>query len=187
MKHLIAVFFISTVVCSVSYGQRVMRHYEYTATDTLPSVVAIYADGDIVSTGTNNVVKMSVEVPIRGDWYGGFIYQWKLEVDSVSANANFDVYAMYDTTGYGALKTANNGVMQGNIPFDSLAFCMTSFTMTPLGTWAAGARRTWQSKLDPYAYAFPAGKNRMFFVVVARGAWTPKQNGVIKLTVTLGE
>lgn len=156
-----------------------------TTTDTLPAAVTIYADGQVVRGPAANAMVLSVEIPKFNNLdTAGFAYQVKLEMDSVSANGNFDIWVFNDSAALGANLTANHGVAQFRRTVGNRLVGIINASCTVQGSAAAGAETQVADVQWMHPYVMPDKvKNRLYFLIIARGAWTPKQSGVIRLTV----
>lgn len=157
-----------------------------TATDTLPAVVAAYADGDMVRGATANKIILAMEVPNPNPsgTTEGYIMDVTLRMDSANVTGGtFDIYALKDTVGIGKDLALNNVAFEYNDAIDNNFIGMQQVVLATQGTTSGGATRSYAFSTVMKRYELAAGKKKIYFLIVARGAYTPKQSGVIRLTV----
>ncbi len=186
MKKLLValILFASLAQAQIQSGAK-----EIVTTDTLSSVVSAYADGQMVRGGTANKIILATAIP---DWLNknnaGFNTLIKLELDSVCVGL-FDLYALKDSAGTGASLTANHGTFQLTKEMSNNTIYKFSINTETAGTYAGGARTSmgFAKSFVQYNLASTSMYKKIYWVLVARGAYTPKQSGIVRLTVQMDQ
>lgn len=160
------------------------------STDTtsiiLSSVVSAYSDGEHVTNSSTGTVTLATPVPT---WINtnktGYAITVTVDIDSVyPSGLSFEVFAMKDTVTLGATLAANHSILQSTDAFADLRIGSVVVTCSSLGSWAAGARRTFGTAQWIYPYKLPAGKTKIFWIIKSTGTWTPKQSAKLRLIIT---
>lgn len=168
---------------SVSFAQKPTI---VTVTDTLPSVVAIYADGDMVRGATANKIILATEVPNPNPTgtTEGYIMDVTLQMDTANVTGGtFDIYAIGDSVGTGKDLVANNAPFELNTAIGNNLIAVAQVSLVTQGTTAGGATRSYGFTSVLKRYELTATNKKIYWLIVARGAYLPKQSGIIRLTV----
>jgi len=140
------------------------------ASITLSSTVTAYADGDKIGTAL-----FVTNVNMYGDDYTGFIESIDATVDSVFTGA-IEFMALWDTTGVMQYLAADNAafVLTSGIRAKRIGSITVNFTNGT--TYSYGNSGSWFKK-----YRLNAAK-KIYWIPIARSAYTYKQSGTIQLT-----
>ena len=147
---------------------------------TLSPIVAAYAVGDRVANQTANKILFATTIPIAANpTAAGEICNIRLDMDSTSIGY-FRFYALKDTAGIGAALANDNAAFVFTPAVRTNLIGQGTLTLRTEGTGGVAYADT------AYIHTFllPAGHTKIYWIVVAATAYTAKQNGVMKLTVT---
>jgi hypothetical protein len=149
-----------------------------TATDTLKSAVSAYSDGQVIRGTTSNAITLSLAIPRYNNLdTTGWIYWSVLEMDSVSTG-DIDMIVLSDTLGLWLSLVANHGVFKDTGAIAAYFVARISHNLASSGTL-----KTRSSNQFFHPYAVRAKKTRLYGIPVAKSAYTPKLNGVVKWTL----
>jgi hypothetical protein len=188
MKNIVLIIALALSIVGVSAAQTALPYgYPYatvSTTDTLGTNVTAYAAGQMIRGGTAYKIMLVTPRPMKSKAsLGCWINTVKIEMDSVCPGS-FIVYALKDTAGLMLGLTADHAAAQYKFGSKSLGFFRVS--TEALGTTAGGALQTFGQKQWFFDANFDSyTQDRIYWLVIADGAWTPKKNGVIKIAATM--
>ena len=144
-----------------------------------------YADGDIVRTLATTGGALITFTAARTNGGGGYITAVQLSHDTANVNgANFDIMFYNDSTGMGATLPADNAVFQTIFDYGKGSFATAPLSLTMYGTnggGATGARGDATGLNIPFRCI--SGSTKIYAVLIARGAFTPKNGGIFRLKI----
>lgn len=150
-----------------------------------------YADGDIMraSAVTSGAVSFAISfpsvIPTGAKSTGGYMTSVMLAHDTCNVTgATFDLVVMDDTAGVGAGLAADNAAFQLSSAFaGKVVGVVEGLYFRTYGTTAAGAGRSYAQAQN---INIPFGDNsakKLYFILVARGAFKAKLNGTFTIRV----
>jgi hypothetical protein len=179
------ILFLLVLCTSVSLAQ--LQVLVDSASFTRPATNATaYAAGDIVrDTATISAKFMKFGKLSRVPADVGYIVALQLDADTANqTNANFTVIFFDDTTGLGASLPADNAAFQTGYVYNKYMIGIVSVSLTMYGTTgggATGARAKVENLNIPYRSNSANGA--IYAVLVADGAYTPKQGGKFRVRI----
>jgi len=152
---------------------------------TRPANATAYTDGDIIRSLATTGGSLLGITAARTNGGAGYISSVEISHDTAyAAGINFDVIFYADSTGMGATLPADNAAYQSVYDFGKLASPPISLQTTSYGTTAGGATSTRGAATNiNYPFRCIAGSTKLYAVIIARGAFTPKQSGKFRLKV----
>ena len=167
MKHIALILIALALVTLTASAQTAV-------TTTLSSTVTAYADGDIIL----GAALISTPVPIFGDSPEGYIIGNDCVVDSIFTGT-IEFMALSDTVGVLQTLAADNAafVMTAGVKAKYIGSTTISFT--------AGATSSYGTSQWIHKYRLTAAskaQKKMYWLAIARSAWTYKQACVLQFT-----
>ena|SRR3990167_599330 len=184
------IIFLTVILSATIFSQ---SQYPTFVADTIRFVrdsnATTYADGDIItdSTSDNKYFVFSNIGQGKTDSRGKITYV-TVQMDTANAT-NTTVKIRFfapsgDTTGLWAALPADNAAFQGKFIISGgsiLQFGDVAVTLGIFGTTAAGSTVSEGSATAAIPYRLPDGK--LYCVVIATGAFTPKSAGIFRIMV----
>jgi hypothetical protein len=144
-----------------------------------------YSDSDIVRNSTSVGGALIAITAARTSGGGGYITAIQLAADTANiANAYFDIIPITDTTGMGATLPGDNTLYATKFNFTKAFLPVIPVVFsTRYGSNATGSDGAFGfSTGNAVQFKCIAGSTKLYFLIIARGAYTPKNGGIFRLT-----
>jgi hypothetical protein len=139
-----------------------------------------YTSGYIIDTNQNVGGSFFALTCARNNGMGGFITSVELDIDTANVTgATFDILIFRDTTGFGATLPANN--TQYTTIFDMGKWYVNHEVITLSAYGTTGGARGVVNDLIPFKCR--SDKAKLFFLIIANGAYKPAYNAHYRLRV----